>query len=834
MPLVRSPRRVSKLASTFSVRFVVLAGWLLGASGLLLDPAGPSPLARGAQVADADATGPPARDGESPGLDAESGWVVGIGGVYRVGHWTGLHRPSDGQAAASESTNAASDRDRIIAATDAIETLDPDGVRVRFNQGQISSTSTTAQVPGATAQAPGATAQAPWAYAMPGGAGAPLRWLDAEGNVITQGRFVGRAIEPSLPWVVAIGDSLGIEQIGRNDLLARESSVAVSQVVSASDLPDRAAGWEGVDLLVITANGRAILRTLDPPRVAALTSWLRNGGRLFVSLGRSGAEMLAEVDWLADLIGIAPGGTIQKLDPASLETYTTSQTPLPTLDSYPLPTAEASGGRTLLSGRTTARQTARLAIERLEGLGRVCVAAFALDEPVLAAWPERLTLITRLHPGLLEADPDQRREVRNRAAVPYDDLAGQLRAALDRFDSNRRLPFSILSLALLLLAALIGPVDYLLVNRVLGKPLLGWVSFPLSVLAMSALFVYLGVARGGDAAGPKIARVEFVDISALTEQPIGRALAVTHLSSRSASRLDFPARVNEVWARAAVVDPAATSPAAQVGGSPLPAMTLTRTQGHPGPTFGGITISGENRTLPAYEIALGEPQGVDASAPSFGGGMTGRPLGFPIPPAGSKAWLTRWSFKPQLGKVSGLTQRRGNDLLAGSITNPLAVDLLDGVLVYGNWSYLLPTRFRAGQTIASIESLRQKNFRWHLTKREIADNASKLAVWDVEMHDDWSRLSELLMFASAVGGRDYTGLKNRALGELDLSHVLAGGHAILYGRVAEPIFENEFTPERPTVSAARIVLPVAPLAASETAPTTSPGAGNSAATPPTD
>jgi hypothetical protein len=319
----------------------------------------------------------------------------------------------------------------------------------------------------------------------------------------------------------------------------------------------------------------------------------------------------------------------------------------------------------------------------------------------------------------------------------------------------------------------------------------------------------------------------------VTDQPIGRALAVTHLSSRRASRLDFPARVNDVWSRAAVIDPVATSPAS-ADGSSLPAMTLTRTQGHPGPTFGGITISGENRTLPAYEIILAEPQGEEASTPPLEGGMTGQPLGFPIPPAGSKAWLTRWSFKPQLGNVSGLTQRRGNDLLAGSITNPLAVDLLDGVLVYGNWSYLLPTRFRAGQTIASIDSLRQKNFRWHLTKREIADNASKLAVWDVEMHDDWPRLSELLMFASTVGGRDYTGLKNRALGELDLSHVLAGGHAILYGWVAEPIFENEFTPERPTVSAARIVLPVAPLAASEAAPTTSPAAPNSGATPPTD
>lgn len=798
MPLVRPFRRVATLAPAISVRFAVLAVCLFGAIAL--------PLPRGADAADGGSDSEPTRDSKPAGLDAESGWLVGIGGIYRVGHWTGIRRPNDDPA-------------KALASTDSIETLDPDGVRVRFTQGQIPPSSPAGQTR--------------WAYAVPGGPGAPLRWLDADGKVLSQGRFAGRAIELSLPWVVAIGDSLGIEQIGRNDLLAREATVAVSQIASADELPDRAAGWEGVDLLVITPNGQTILRALDPARIAALTAWLRNGGRLFVTLGRSGGELLTEVGWLAELIGIAPGSAIQKLDPASLETYTTSQTPLPNLDGYPLPTAgsapgSAGVGRTLIAGRTTARQTAVLAAERLEGLGRVCVTAFGLHEPEMATWPQRLTVVTRLHPGLLDADPGQRRDVRNRAAVPYDDLAGQVRAALDRFESSRRIPFSILSLALLVLAALIGPLDYLLVNRVLGKPLLGWVSFPLSVLAVSALFIYLGFARGGDDTGPRIGRIEFVDISALTDQPIGRALAVTHLSSRRAARLDFPAGVNAIWAKTAVDTPAGNSDSATI--SPNAAMTLSRTQGYPGPTFGGITIEGENRTLPAYEIAMAERQAADPTSDLVGAGLTARPEGFPLPPAGSKAWLTRWSFRPQLGNTSGLTQRRGSDLLAGSITNPLTVDLLDGVLVYGNWSYLLPTRFRAGQTIASIDSLRQKNFRWHLTKREIADNASRLAVWDVEMHDDWARLSEMLMFASAVGGRDYTGLENRALGELDLSHVLTGGHAILYGRVTEPVFENEFTPERPTVTAARIVLPVAPLAASE--PT--PGFNRSPAATPTD
>ncbi|HBJ37950.1 MAG TPA: hypothetical protein DDZ51_24955, partial [Planctomycetaceae bacterium] len=72
--------------------------------------------------------------------------------------------------------------------------------------------------------------------------------------------------------------------------------------------------------------------------------------------------------------------------------------------------------------------------------------------------------------------------------------------------------------------------------------------------------------------------------------------------------------------------------------------------------------------------------------------------------------------------------------------------------------------------------------------------------------------TEVLMFESSVGGRDYTGLSNRALGVLDLSYLLSFGHAILYGRFDEPIFQTDLPSERPSASAVRVVLPVAPPA----------------------
>jgi hypothetical protein len=746
---------------------------------------------------------------------------IGIGGIFRVGCWTGLHWGNE------------------ISASDVaiVETLDPDGVRARFLQSGISGSSDGAR----PSKGPDPGPNSRWAYVVPGSSAAPLKVMNDSGATVWSGRFGGQAIEPGVPWIVIIGDSMGIDEIGKNDLLGRGASVAVAKIGRAQELPDRLPGWEGVDQVVISASGLDVLQAIDPWRAAALAGWVSGGGRLLISLGEEGAAMIDAAPWLADLAGIAPGLTDTELplDPAALETYTAAQTRLDDINGYPLP---ASGGKTLIAGRSKSRRPARLAIERLQGLGRVCVTSFGLDSPEFAEWPERMTLLTRLQPLLLEGNPQSRREVLGKTSVPYDDLAGQLRAALDRFDSQTRLPFSITSLILLLLVALVGPIDYLVVNRLLGKPLLGWLTFPLTVLALSALLLGLGMRRADGDASAKIARIEIVDIGGVEgtgglngtdglkepgglKEPVGRPtarlIAVTHTAAPQATKLDLPANLSATWASMVGPEPPVASPSAK-GTSPAaangdlaarivtpsvaPVVTsgLTRSQGYSGPTYGGILIAGENRSLPPYDVPLDSHPG-DTWAMLAGG-----PREFPIPPGGSKSWLTRLRFAPRLGTTTGLAQRRGSELLSGSITNPLQVDLLDAVLVYGNWCYLLPTRFRAGQTIASIDSLRQKNFRWHLSKREIADNASKLAPWDVEMHDDWMRLTEILMFESSAGGRDYTGLEHRPLRELDLTYALAFGDAILYGRLAEPILESPLKQERPTVSVARILLPVAP------------------------
>ncbi len=671
---------------------------------------------------------------------------VGIDGIYRAGQWTAIKRPA------------------TLVDRAAVQTLDGEGVKVVYEQP--------------------VTADSPWLYAVPGSTGVPLVIKDAAGIDVQRGKFVGKSIEPKMPWVVVFGDPLGVEDIGRNDLLGRESSVAVSRIRTGSDFPDQAMGLFGVDLLIMGPSGIAALRELTPQQGSALVTWVRRGGRVIISLGKDAKAIFAAAPWLHEIVSVNVNSNPIRLDPAAIETFTSSQSPLSVLDATELPVI---GGHTRIAGRNSARQPARIAVEYNINFGRVTVVAPALDAAEFAKWPERSLLISRLCGGLFESEQDVRRDNRAITSIGYDDIAGQIRAALDRFESRRRIPFSVISLILMALVAMIGPLDYLLVNRFFGRPLLGWISFPLSVLLISGLLIAIGrpevSASNPNLGSAHVNRIEISDIDTTSDLPLGRGWSWTHVSANDATKANFSPTLSADF----------YTPHSQ---HPL----LSAPFGYSGSTFGGISIVGEDVRLPAYRVAMSLTDGNEFSS---------QINSIPLAPGGSKGIVSRWTFTPQLAGISDLSRRRGSELLAGSVTNPLPVDVFNGALVFGEWVYLLPTRFRAGQSIDNIETLRQKNFRWLLSRREAIENSSRSEPWNVEMHDDFVRLSELLMFNSICGGRDYTGLTDRPLGDLDLSYILNQETAMLYGQIEKPTVEIDLPVQRDALSTVRVLLKVA-------------------------
>ena len=660
---------------------------------------------------------------------------IGIEGHCRVGCWTGIrYLGSD--------------------AVTAIETRDGDGVRVVYRQ----------------------QPEAGWSYVIPGSEAAPLV-IHGKDDVIRATRFPtlgsparGVAMIPrEMKWVVVFGDPMGIDTIGANKLLGRDAKIAVSKPQSPATLPDSVLGYDGLDMLVISGSGAGLLGSLSGPQQSAIRDWITGGGYVFLTLGESGEQLLAAAPWLLELLPVDQVSTVM-ISPSAVETHTTSTTPLDSFMGIRLP---RDRGRIMVMGRTTRRLSLPIAAEYNVGFGRMVVVAADLDDEMFAVWPERLDLITQLTGTMLMPEVN---EVAGRSRrTAYDDLAGQLRASLDQFSTRGGFGFSIVSLIMLALIAAIGPLDYLLINRLLGRPLLGWITFPLVVIAFSIALVWqarpmpassMGDAPQEQANDMETKQIEIFDIDAV--EGTGRGFAARYFYSHAARSVDISVTADDVLR--------SVSDDIQ--------LMITAPLGTPGQAFGGIPIAIEDARMPAYEVRFQRSQS----------DMSSQLVALPIASRSSKGIVSQCRFTPKLAKDVALRRRPGSELLDGGFVNPLPVDLMDGMLVFRNWAYRLPTRFAAGASVASVADLRQKNFRWQLSRQQaLEESETRTEAWDPTMVDSLERVAEMLMFHEAAGGTRYTTLRNDPLSSLDLSHVLSDDRCILIGRLASSLTKSETT-----------------------------------------
>jgi hypothetical protein len=426
-------------------------------------------------------------------------------------------------------------------------------------------------------------------------------------------------------------------------------------------------------------------------------------------------------------------------------------------------------GQVLITGRTIRRESIPVAAEYNVGFGRVTIIAADLDREPFASWPQRLDLITQLTGSILQVNAEP--PTRKNRSTAYNDLAGQIRTSLDQFPIKRHFGFSVISLVLMALIAAIGPLDYLLINRLIGRPLLGWLTFPLVALGLSAILIHQSrpvpasevATKGSSDPNRQCNRLEIVDIDAA--HGLGRGFALHYLYSHDAVRADV-----------SISESPSLQQMMQRSGR-----ILTTPFGSPGEAFGGVPIAVEDSRLPIYDV----PIIVEAVAPEEARLRTSLQE-MPLASRSSKGFMTRSRFVPKLGDQTSMERRPGSELLQGELANPLPVDLLNGMLIYRNWTYLLPTRFPAGGRIASVDSLRQKNFRWLLSRRESLSDENETEAWEPADIGSRDRIAEMLMFHNAAGGTRYTALRNDPLSFLDLSHVLNSEHCILMGQVVDP------------------------------------------------
>ncbi len=697
-------------------------------------------------------------------------------GQFRVGQWTGVRIVSAQQGAPPQEAPKKNAPTQEAAADPwgelELETIDGDGVRAQYRDRGPQS---------------GAYKSA-WRYIVPSATSAPLVLRDAEGKVLQRTRFPDQAIGVDQRRVLVLGDPLGIDQIGKNELLRRAATLATAVVMDPQRLPDHWVGYESIDTLVITATAAPMLAELSEPVIDAMVHWVQRGGSVLITIGDSGATAYQQSSLIRRLVPFESQPQVLPMEPAPIEAFTSAQQRLAGFNAAVLP---FHVGQPLLVGRTLDRRPMAVAMQYRVGLGRVVAIAADLDQAPFAAWPRRTDLILGLMPDLVPEDKDPSANRRTHDAN-YTDIAGQMRATLDRFPSDARLPFSIVAFGLVGLFFFIGPLDYLLVNRWLKRPLMGWLTFPVMILASSGMLVYWSSRDDGQQL--RTNHIEIVDVNAITKT--GRGFRVDYLYSPQAGRFDLQLAIADRF-QAALGQEQLSGP-------------LMSPFGYAGATYGGIQINVEDQRLPAYQVV------VDRDAAD----LSSRIEQTPLASGSSKGVTAAWNFEFASSVEQGLHRRRRTEL-AGSLVNPLPVDVLDGMILDRDKVYILPSRFRAGATIPSVEDLRPRVLRWLLTGRKKTDDSTVSKRWDPADDTDIKRVGDVLAFYNIAGGESYTGLSNEPLRRLDLSEILTDDRALLIGRLEQP--STTLAIEQPqadgtpatldaqagqTVSIVRVLLPV--------------------------
>lgn len=523
-----------------------------------------------------------------------------------------------------------------------------------------------------------------------------------------------------------------------------EEKTVVAQVEDLGQLPDQWLGYEGVDALVLGTSDSNLYAGLDAgdPRVAAMEEWIRLGGRLLLSVGHKGDEILKPG---APLARFAPG-RFEKMvtlrQTASLESYSGSNTAITAADGTRLELHVPLLAD--VAGTIEARETnLPLVVRRPLGFGQIIFAAFDLGLPPVAQWQDAGLLVGKL----LDLSAARSEEIdENRAVMHFGfaDMAGQLRSALDHFRGLRLVPFWLVVALVIVYLLAIGPGDYFFLRRLVRRMEWTWLTFPLIVLAVGLGAYYLAGWLKGDRI--LVNQIDLVDVDAESGRLRGTAWANVFSPRTDRYRLSFQAR--------------------SLQGGPLEGRMVTAWLGLPGEALGGM-----------------EPKTVDPlvwkTSYDFSPGLD-HLEGVPIQVGATKSFTARWTAP--LDHYPKAQLRSEERLPTGTITNTLDFPLTDCLLAYGNWAYELGT-IEPGQSIRVGPMLKRRELRTLLTGRKlVADKQDKFReeITPYEQASvDLAYVLRAMMFFQAAGGSRYTGLLNRYQSFVDLSDLLKTDRAIL-------------------------------------------------------
>ncbi len=704
------------------------------------------------------------------GLPEIAGLRLGFADQFKVGEWT--------PAAVELQGSAESIRGRI-----EITALDADGVPARI----------------VWKQGPPAT--------VPAGDTATVRTLVKLGRrqssvtvefVVEDGRRVSRTfssddLPPAAPAdqmiFLALGDDLDLADALNRRYRGDQAQAVLGRIDDARDLPHVWLAYAGVDTVTLTTAASDICDVMTDAQIAALDEWVLLGGRLIISVGSRGTELLGDggrwnrfvpgrflhVTTLRETTGLESAISAGRLGAAGDDMRTDVQAAVVT---------DVDGRVHLYEG--TLRPGRPIMIRSAHGLGQVVFVCVDLDRPPLVDWKGRPQLVDQLLDRATQSrDATGDDYSSGRAAhLGYTDLIGQVRAALDQFVGVQVIPFSVIGGLAVLYIALIGPLDYFFLRRFARRMEWTWLTF--SLIALLFCGIAWGIAIWSKGRDLRLNQLAIVDVD--VQQQVVRGNVWAHVYTPHASLLDLELDVDpgtdprgldapsvvRTSQDAADNDSRNRLPTGQGRGGASRGELLAWL-GLPGNALGGMDTVARTDLLPkTYELLGTERAGLDMQ-------LTVSQM--PLNQASSKSLVGRWWGAGNFASP-GTLQANDIGMLSGQLTNPLPINLTDCTLLSDRWAYSL-RNVAAGQQVSLDATLAPRNVETLLQRRRMEDLKDVTTPWD-QSDTRVPRIVQMLMFHEAAGGRGYTGLTHRYQGQIDLSDHLNTERAVLVGRASEP------------------------------------------------
>lgn len=566
--------------------------------------------------------------------------------------------------------------------------------------------------------------------------------------------------------LLTVGDVEGIDELMRNAAVysAGRSILQRFPLESLSELPDRTDGLEAVDIVLLTDDFRTSAAQAD-----ALKQWVRSGGRLFVSAGGSVGDLLSSElgRWVGQHFEIQ-SNPVQMRRFSTLEAFVSGgsriQTNLNRRDAWPV-AAMKSGQLSVLVDSLDGPVMGSLSI----GSGVVTMIGVDLNQLPFNRWTslpqfyEVLFFGEKLTPKTAEKSRSSRV-----SQSGVSDVATQLLTAVDTVPSSGR--WSTRSVMAMLVAwlILIGPLDYLLVTRLLKRPELTWLTFPLWIVGgATALFV-----AAGNTAEVRLQQLNVVDVMTDSDE--------RHLIAQSWMSVSAPQTM-----KAALTAEQAFLPLKDDTNE----LSLAWC-GRPEDIFGAMYRKGG---ISLGRQSFGHSQLQPASVTSL-----------PLLINGSRALQASWNAVADQAVLTSNLRVSGFGMLNGTFSHNLPGTIDDWIIVHGSRVYRADTaagqfqRLEPGMTWDSkAPGIYASDLKAFLNGARLVQDEESRSVSNrgstqvVTPYDAQSKDAQYIItiasFYDASGGPDYVGLSHTQLRNMDISDTVRLNHAVLIGQMDVPV-----------------------------------------------